>query len=155
MARKKIRKNHIWDQAKWEDIEEKDNNDQQERKKEWEYIKWEEGTEIHGYYIGVKRTKNNGFIGLLLKQPPFEENEPPCIAFSLPVNLRRKLEQLEKRNRLLHGVRIILTEIINLEDGRKMYNFKVQSTPELKIDEDIIMQYLSFTPEKLTGGSMV
>lgn len=157
MAKKRIRKNHVWEQAKWEEIavEEENNNNQQQYKKEWEYVNWEKDQEIEGYYIGIRKTKNGKILGLLLKQPPYNEDEPPCLAFSIPTDLKFRLEALEKRGRILHGVRIILTDVIQLDDNRRKYVFKVQSSSELRIDEDVIMQYLSFTPEKLTGGSVI
>ncbi len=154
MKKKKIRKDPIWDRVKWEDVEVEDENRKQELRKDFEFVNWEEIEEIYGYYIGVKETKNGKLIGLLMKHLP-EDDEIPCYAFSITKNLRKKLESVEKNGRLFYGTKIKLVDIVKLDDNRKMFIFDVKTTPEVKIDEDVIMQKLSFTPKKLTGGEVI
>ena len=153
MKKIKKSKNILWDNVEWEDVVIEDDN-QKEYRQEWEYVDWEKDIEIVGYYVGIRKTKNGKILGLVMKQLPVEENEPICYAFSIPVDLRRKLEHVEKNNRILHGIKIKLVDIVNIGD-KKMYKFDVKTTGEVKINDEVIMQYLSFTPEKLTGGSVI
>jgi len=149
-------KNLAFQNANWEKVEIEENQQQTTtRKQDWEWINWEKGKVIYGYYIGIRKSKSGKVFGLIMKDLPVEEGEPICYAFSIPVDLRRRLEAVENRGMILHGVMIECIDIVDLGNDRKMYKFDVQVAPDLSISEDVIMQFLSFTPEKLTGGTII
>lgn len=121
----------------WQEVE--------EIKTDWDWIEWDKGVEVVGYWLGAMVAGNGDDkwrIGLVEKSE-HDEDELHLCAFSMPARLERKLKRVEKE----HGYGVLI-KIVNLgkttiDTGKrkvKAWDFKVLVNPKIKLDEDKVIK---------------
>ena len=152
MPRKPITVNREQTADDWEELVIEDDNKQKERKQYLDFINWDQGVVAEGYYAGIFESKKGSKFGLLIKFN-YEDEELPAYAFPITTKLKKALEKLD--DFVFHPVRIECKNIIELDEGKKMYEFSIKTKKTEKIDETIILMYLPFTPKFYKGGNII